>query len=164
MAQQSAQSIAGYTWQQSQSFEVAKDAMSNTGSGGILGALMMTGGLMGGGGMMGGASMQPQTPSANLSSQASGQFGSAQPARDVFCSHCSKKFPNSAKFCPHCGDPYKPCPRCGTDNDDKASRCVSCGQTLGNAQSSGSSDACGRCGTGINPGAAFCPNCGLKTH
>ena len=39
------------------------------------------------------------------------------------------------KFCPHCGDPYMPCPRCGTDNDADAKRCVSCGTMLSGGDS-----------------------------
>ncbi len=169
MAQQSAQSIAGYTWQQSQSLEVAKDAVNNmNGNGGILGALMMTGGLMGGGGGLGAAMMQPVPSSANQGNQASGQFGTGAniAVRDVFCSHCSKKFPNSAKFCPHCGDPYMACPRCGTDNDEKAMRCVSCGLNLAaaGAQATATTMACSRCGTSLPASGGFCQNCGLKVN
>ena len=166
MAQQSTQSIAGYTWQQNQSFEVAKEAaLGGHGNMGVLGAMLMTGGMMGGGSSVGGAMMQPQTPSANISPASSGQFGATPPptARDVFCSNCSKKFQNTAKFCPFCGDPYTPCPRCGTDNDAKATRCVSCGQHLASTNQVGTAaNACSRCGKPMTPDLLFCPSCGMK--
>jgi membrane protease subunit (stomatin/prohibitin family) len=163
MAQQSAQSIAGYTWQQNQGFEVAKDALSSKSDMGILGVLLMTGGMMAGGNKVGSAMMEPQTPSANINPGAAGQFGTAPPsARDVFCSNCSKKFQNTAKFCPHCGDPYSPCPRCGADNDHKATRCVVCGQQLPASQATVATNVCSRCQSALAPTALFCPACGMK--
>lgn len=166
MAQQSAQSIAGYTWQQGQSFEVAKEALSKAGDSGILGLLLVTGG-MGGGSGVGNAMMQPQTPSANQNqtTPVSSQRGvQSLTPKDVFCSNCSKKFSNMMRFCPHCGDPYTPCPLCGTDNDTKAKRCVSCGLQLNyttpNANNAGST--CRRCGAPLPPNVLFCPSCGMK--
>ena len=60
ISRQSAQAIGGYTWQQSQAMEIAKDAVDGMagGSGGLLGAIVATnmmGGVGGGGGIM-----QPQ--------------------------------------------------------------------------------------------------------
>ncbi len=187
ISRQSAQAIGGYTWQQSQALEVAKDAvdgMSNS-SGGLLGAIVasnMMGGLGGGGGIM-----QPQynQPTFGGNNQAQ-QGGAAQPiqqVREVYCSNCSKKFANNLKFCPFCGDEYCPCPKCGTDNDKNAKRCVSCGQTLlieqglcpncnkpvaagsgfcGNCGKPLSEDKCTRCGTQLAPTIKFCPKCGQK--
>lgn len=160
MSRQSAQVIGGYTWQQAQTFEAADKAISSMGqgNGGLLGAVMMTN-MMGGAGGVGGALLQP-TPMSGVGS-ASGQAGTGTPGggmaplppRDVFCSNCAKKFSNSMKFCPHCGDPYTPCPRCGTDNDTKASRCVSCGTPLA------AETACSVCGAAIPPGGTSCPKC-----
>lgn len=45
-----AQAIAGYTWQQKQSFDVAESAVNNSFPMGILSVAMMTG-VMSGGGM-----------------------------------------------------------------------------------------------------------------
>ncbi len=187
ISRQSAQVIGGYTWQQSQAFEVAKDAvdgMSN-GSGGLLGAIVasnMMGGIGGGGGVM-----QPQYNQPTFGSGNQGQQGPPQqpvaPVRDVFCSNCAKKFAGSQKFCPFCGNEYCPCPKCGTDNDKNAKRCVSCGQTLLSTQSlclncntpltAGmafcgscgkpvSEGNCTRCGTKLSPGTKFCSKCGQK--
>ncbi|MCK9281629.1 MAG: SPFH domain-containing protein [Melioribacteraceae bacterium] len=188
ISRQSAQAIGGYTWQQSQTFEVAKDAvngMSNgEGSGGLLGAVVATN-LMGG---LGGGLMQPQYNQPNFNqnnqtAQNSSQENSAA-IHDVYCSNCSKKFTSNLKFCPHCGDEYCPCPKCGTDNDKRAKKCVSCGQALLQSQvicpncnspvASGSGfcgncgkpvfqGKCTRCGVQLTPSIKFCPKCGQKT-
>jgi membrane protease subunit (stomatin/prohibitin family) len=155
IARQSAQQIGGYSWQQSKAFEVAENAVTSVsdGKGGMLGALMMTS-MMGSGAGAVGALLQP-SPGGVPASGVSGQVGSgvAQVPREVFCSNCSKKYFNSSKFCPHCGDPYMPCPRCGTDNDQAARRCVSCGTPLVSATS------CPACGVPLPPGASICPRC-----
>jgi len=161
ISRQSAQTIGGYTWQQSQAFEVAKDAvdgMSNS-SGGLLGAIVasnMMGGLGGGGGIMQPQYNQPTFGSVNVPQGAVNQ--PIEPAHEVYCSNCSKKFSNNLKFCPYCGDEYCPCPKCGTDNDKNARRCVSCGQTL-----SINLNTCSNCNSTIAPGSGFCGNCGKPT-
>jgi len=186
IGRQSAQLIGGYSWQQSKAFEVADTAVSSMaeGKGGLLGALMMTS-VMGSGGV-GGALLQP--PQGGIpSSGASGQVGSAvsAPPRDVFCSNCSKKYSNRAKFCPHCGDPYTPCPRCGCDNDKAARRCVECGTALipagicpvcqtpfppGSttclkcASTPGGRATCAKCGSPLSASDEFCAECGTKVN
>ena len=135
MSRQSAQAIGGYTWQQSQAFEITKGAVDNISGGGgagLLGAVVATnlmGGLGGGGGVM-----QPQYNQPNFSPNTQGPQGGPvpqiPPIKEVFCSNCAKKYPNTHKFCPFCGDAYNPCPKCGTDNDPNAKRCVSCGTQL----------------------------------
>lgn len=155
IAGQSAQLIAGYSWQQAQAFKVAEGAVDAAGKGGMLGALMMTNLIgSGAGGGMAGAMLQP-SPGGVPATGASGQAGSgvAPVPREVFCSNCSKKYSSSSKFCPHCGDPYVPCPRCGADNDKAARRCVSCGTELESATS------CPKCGMQLPLGAITCPRC-----
>lgn len=159
MAQQSAQSIAGYTWQQKQTFDVAGKALSGNTEFGILGAMMMAGGgLFGGGGATASAAMAPVASTAGADVKSSGQITSAQTVREVFCSKCAKKYPNTSKFCPYCGHPYHPCPTCGADNDERATRCVSCGTVLIKSQGA----VCPKCGHPIVEGAAFCANCGAS--
>lgn len=160
ISRQSAQAIGGYTWQQSQAFEVAKDAVDdiskNKGGGGLLGAIVASNMM---GGLGGGNLMQPQysqpTFGPGNGSQAPIQpaTGPANRPREVYCSNCSKKFASNLNFCPHCGDEYCPCPKCGTDNDKNAKRCVSCGQAL-------ASNVCSNCNSPIAPGSSFCGNCG----
>ena len=160
VSRQSAQAIGGYTWQQSQAFEVAKDAVDGMGnsSGGLLGAIVATnmmGGVGGGGGIMQPQYNQPTFNSNNAGGQQGNQPPTAAPLREVYCSNCSKKFASNLRFCPFCGDEYCPCPKCGTDNDKNAKRCVSCGQQLSADQSS-----CSNCNAPIPPGFGFCGSCG----
>jgi membrane protease subunit (stomatin/prohibitin family) len=188
ISRQSAQSIGGYTWQQEKAFDVAKDAvdgLANSNSG-IMGAVIATN-MMGGLGGASGGVMQPQynQPTFGSTNQVQ-QGGTAQPVnqiREVYCSNCSKKFPSSHRFCPHCGDPYDACPKCGTDNDKSAKRCVSCGTQLqsetslctncntplaagssfcGNCGKQQADDKCSRCSTPLAPTIKFCPKCGQK--
>jgi membrane protease subunit (stomatin/prohibitin family) len=196
IAQQSSMSITGHTWQQEQMFDVANNAVDSFGSGngGLIGGLMainMMGG-MGGGSGVGGGMMNPQFNqpafgggNQNLQGGGTGQQSQQpQQIREVYCSNCAKKFSSSHKFCPYCGDPYDGCPKCGTDNDPKAKRCISCGTLLQTETSTcpncnaplapGSafcgncgkqlqtSDSCSRCGTFLAPNVKFCPKCGNK--
>ncbi|MDR2466588.1 MAG: SPFH domain-containing protein [Prevotellaceae bacterium] len=195
ISKQSEMSITGRTWQQEQMFNVANNAVEGLGGGGggLLGGLVamnMMGGFGGGGGA-GAGMMQPafDQPSFDGSARGDGATPARPPQaiRDVYCSNCSRKFSNTHRFCPHCGDSYNPCPKCGTDNDPNARRCVSCGSALsdgdgtatcpscnapvpanaafcGNCgkQMQAPSDKCGRCGTALRPNAKFCPECGNK--
>ncbi len=168
IAQQSAMSITGHTWQQEQMFGTANNAIGGlgAGNGGLIGgliALNMMGGMNGGGSGVGAGMMQPQynqptfggNQQGGMPLQGEQQF--AAPQRMVYCSNCAKKFPNTMKFCPHCGNQYNPCPKCGTDNDTKAKRCISCGTQLLSASSN-----CPHCNAPLNPGAMFCGNCGKQ--
>ena len=170
IASSSAQSIAGYTWQQQQAMNIANNAVSGQGGDmGILGMAMITGAFGGGGG--GGFANNLMTPPGQQMQQPTGGYGNTQqqasPSRgrkNVFCSNCGKSYPTTSKFCPHCGNPYNPCPNCGADNDEKARRCVSCGAMLpqrGNMNSDAGYQ-CENCGAPITPGTKFCPNCGKK--
>ena len=192
IATQASMSITGHTWQQEQMFNTANKAVEGfgNGSGGLLGGLMamsMMGGL-GGGNAMGSSMMQPQyqQPTFGGNSQTpQSTEATSQPMKMVYCSNCAKKYPSSSRFCPHCGDPYNPCPKCGADNDPNAKRCVSCGTSLqqpatlcphcsaplevgaafcGNCgkQVQALTDTCSRCGTELPPSVKFCPKCGKK--
>ncbi len=170
LSDRSAQNIAGYTWQQKQGFGMANNAFAQGSDMGVLGAAAMTGMLGGGGPGMGQAMMQP--PQMQYQ-QMGGQMpmgggypggGNAAPGRkEVFCAKCSKKYPATSSFCPHCGNKYNPCPRCGSDNLSGTKRCVSCGTELFVAgMSPGMGNACPRCGQQAAPGVKFCPSCGNK--
>lgn len=169
IAQQSSMSITGHSWQQEQMFGVANNAVDSfgNGNGGLIGGLMamnMMGG-MGGGGAVGGGMMNPQfnQPTFGGSNQQDG-FAPQQPQEQqvkmVYCSSCAKKFPNTTRFCPHCGDPYNPCPKCGTDNAENTKRCVSCGTPLTGT----SGISCPNCNAPLAAGATFCGNCGKQVQ
>lgn len=155
MSQQSAQSIGGYTWQQSQVFELGDKAVDSIGKGNgqnsLLGAVLATN-LMGsfsGGGLLSPISYKDQEINPN------GHNSLATSVREVYCSNCAKKFPSNSKFCPYCGDPYTACQKCGADNDKNAKKCVSCGTGL-----LGSASTCINCSTPITNGSVFCAGCG----
>lgn len=155
MSQQSAQIIGGYTWQQSQVFELGDKVVDSIGKGNgensLLGAVLATNLMvnMPGGGLLNPVSYKNQETNQNV------QNPVANPTREVYCSNCAKKFSSNMKFCPHCGDPYTACPKCGADNDKDAKKCVSCGTGL-----LASVSVCTNCSSTIADGAAFCATCG----
>jgi len=166
MTEQSAQSIAGYTWQQKKAFgiageqvKVAGEALKSKTEFGVLGAMMMAsgGGNFFGGGIGGTvAGAMAQIPSsASYDTKSSGQVHNSG-VRMIFCSKCAKKYPSTSKFCPYCGDIYNACPNCGYDNDEKALRCVNCGVPLVD----GSGGVCSKCGAPVSGSAEFCSQCG----
>ena len=96
-----AQGIAGYTWQQKQTFGMANNAVNQfAGGGGDMGhmgvALMANAfGGSGGGGGMGAAMMAP--PSPNQYAVQPGAFQNQGNTRvEVFCSNCAKKYPSTS--------------------------------------------------------------------
>lgn len=160
--QQTEQKISGHTWQQGRMFETAQQAMNNPSGGGLLGAVMfagMMGGGMGTNSKMAEGTMNPSydQPSPSPVNSKPADLSSMAPVKEVYCSKCSRKFTSDNRFCPHCGNRYNPCPKCGTDNDESSTRCVSCGVSLA---SSASGNNCPNCNTVIAPGMAFCPGCG----
>ena len=166
LSDRSAQGIAGYTWQQKQSFGMANNAVNqvsgiNSGMG-IMGVAMMANAFGGGGGGGMGSAMM-QTPNPNQYAMGNtGGAASMNKRAEVFCSNCAKKYPSTSKFCPFCGDAYNPCPACGADNSSSAKRCVSCGTQLQAETQQAGGNACSKCGTSVQPGIRFCPTCGNK--
>ena len=161
--EQTSQRLQGYTWQQKQVFATAQQAIDgmSSGNGGLIGAVMATsmmGGMGGGFGM--GTLAQPQnlpgcepespTTKPNTTTSAESDI------KEVFCSNCNRKYPSNVKFCPYCGDPYNPCPKCGADNDLDAKVCTVCGTRLDENVAA----QCPNCHTAVTPGTAFCPHCG----
>ncbi len=164
ISDRSAQNIAGYTWQQKQSFGMAESAFAKGGNMGMLGAMMMTG-IFGNNSSMDGMMRQPEQSGFNAQPGAMQQHTLTQQMnrrKDVYCSNCGKKFPATSKFCSFCGDPNTPCPVCGADNPIGARRCVSCGAVLTQMDGIINENTCSRCGERIIPGTVFCPNCGNK--
>ena len=181
LSDRSAQNIAGYTWQQRQSFDVADRAVSGGSEMGILGMAMMTGMFSqgGGGGMGAGLMQQPNQSGFNAAPGAGagqgyqgsftggqGGYPGASPAQgraQVFCANCGKPFATTSRFCPNCGHEYNPCPVCGADNHSGAHRCVTCGAMLsGQASGFDAGVSCPRCHAQVAPGTKFCPQCGAR--
>ncbi len=166
--QQTVQKISGHTWQQGKMFDTVDKAVSgmSNGNGGLLGAIMAVNMISGAN--RGGASDGLMTPQYNQpipgpvnqnQHGGGGQPQDEQPAKSVYCSNCSKRFSSNMQFCPHCGDRYNPCPKCGSDNDQDATRCVNCGITLSGQNVS----TCGGCGATMDSSLSFCPHCGRPT-
>lgn len=158
--EQTSQRLQGYTWQQKQVFTTAQQAIDGISGekGGLIGAVMATS-MMGGmgGGLGTGVMAQPQNLPGCEPEPSKPAAPEAEPlVKEVFCSNCNRKYPSNVKFCPHCGDPYNPCPKCGTDNDLDAKVCTVCGLRLDGNQAS----LCSNCHNAVAPGAAFCPHCG----
>ena len=175
LSDRSAQNIAGYTWQQKQGMNTINNAVNNSRGGlGMIGAAMMMNGMGGSG--IGQQMMQPnqmgmQRQNGGMGAPMGGMGGISgmgnpgQNVREIFCTHCGKKFPSSSRFCTFCGDPYNPCPVCGADNDLDSKRCSACGASLVQSNATESMLAqctCGRCGTPYKSGMKFCSNCGNK--
>lgn len=182
LASQASMSITGHSWQQEQMFGTVNNAVEQmgnaSGGNGMLAGLMavnMMGGGMGAGvgaGMMqthpsaavaqsSGMGMQPTQGGMGMQGGGMGMQGGGMGmqgggVREVYCANCSKKHLSTERFCPHCGNEYRPCPTCGSDNPPSARRCVSCGTPLQQGQSA----QCSSCHAPLTPGAAFCPNCG----
>jgi membrane protease subunit (stomatin/prohibitin family) len=180
IAKQAEMSITGHTWQQEQMFGTTNNAIEGftnaiggaNGTGGILGGILainMMNGMGAGGGMGAGMAQGMMQPNYNQPSfggnnnMQGGQQGGqpmqqgVQPTKMVHCSNCAHRYPNSMRFCPKCGDPYNPCPKCGTDNDEGARRCVGCGMQLSTA-----AVLCPNCNSQLQPGVSFCGNCGTR--
>ena len=90
ISRQSAQSIGGYTWQQSQAFEVAKDAFTGLNNdSGLLGVIIASNMMNGlGNGIM-------QTPENKNTFNKNNENGNNQQnlvGKDIYCSNCSRKF------------------------------------------------------------------------
>ena len=181
LTERSAQNIAGYTWQQRQSFNVANNAMGDGGNAGILGMAMMTGMFSSDGGGVGQNMMQQPTQAGfnagpgfaqQISQQGYGQQfgqpglsgigGGVQPRAQVFCANCGKPYASSSRFCPNCGHEYNPCPMCGSDNHDSAHRCVTCGAELRSSSNAYADTTCPRCRAIVSLGTKFCPQCGER--
>lgn len=179
LASQASMSITGHSWQQEQMFGVANNAVDQmggaAGGNGLLAGIMAMNMMGGFGNGVGSGMMQPhngqptfapgQGDATGQDRMGAGGYQQPQAVREVYCANCSKKHLSTEHFCPHCGNEYNPCPRCGSDNLKTAKRCVSCGTPLQQAQApTGSSigGKCSSCGTPIQPGMAFCPNCGAK--
>lgn len=143
------------TYSQNRMLDIQEKALENiaSGSGGLMGAFVAMS-------MMN--NMRPGSPVYTASSVAQPSSAPAQsPTKgvlihDVYCSNCANKYPSNMKFCPKCGNQYRPCPSCSSDNSPTAKRCVNCGSPLLQENI----EICPNCKNMVPPGSTFCPSCG----
>lgn len=77
------------------------------------------------------------------------------------CNHCREDVPDSAKFCPYCGNRIEVpislrCPQCNTEVVNGANYCPNCGSPVAAPQPR----KCSECGAELEDGERFCSNCG----
>lgn len=180
LAKKAEMDIIGYTYQQERTFNTLENAAKNEGTGGdMIGAGLGMGMGFGLGGGMGNqiaglTSMldtsvyNKKCPRCATNNRQEAYFCIAcghhyaavtEPANiphnGATCNACGKSFPSSAKFCPHCGDPHNPCPKCGADNAPDAAICINCDYSLMAA-------TCNACGERVDPNGNFCMHCGVN--
>lgn len=98
-----------------------------------------------------GTALHPPAPAAAPAGNGAAA-GKVQPV----CDDCGKPIPAGSKFCPECGDEYRPCPQCGTDVGDSYSvYCPHCRHQL--------LETCPWCEQEkVYPGDKFCRKCGTE--
>lgn len=179
LAKRAEMDIVGYSYHQERSFDTLEGAVTNPGSG--ITELMGTGiGLGLGAGIGGGIGAQMSAltqnidtnplqkfcPRCNTALQKEKRFCNdcgfdtlnlegSEGRKVITCSNCGSNYSSGVKFCPECGDMYKPCPECKGDVGQDASVCPYCGCQI--------PFPCPICGTVIeNEKAKFCPECGAS--
>lgn len=175
LAKRAEMDIVGYSYTQERSFDTLEGAATNPGaaSSGLMGAGIGLGvGLGVGGGI--GQQMDGLAKALNVSpGKRCPMCGADVPTEQRFCgicgadtlsepektkstvvcSHCKALFPQTSKFCPECGNEYRPCPKCKADLNPETTVCPDCGYAL--------PQKCPSCGALNEPGKAkFCPECG----
>ena len=203
LAKRAEMDIVGYNYTQERTFDTLEGAATNPGSmqSGLLGAGLGLGMGAGIGGVVGNQftnlsqAMNPMEgtkacPKCNAPIPQNGRFCSvcgydtqqANPSENhtITCSNCGYQYGDTVKFCPQCGEPYRPCPYCKADLPQEATVCPQCGKTLptpcphcgapiedGNAKfcpqcGKSLSRTCPKCNTPIQEGTKFCPQCGTN--
>ncbi|WP_159886127.1 SPFH domain-containing protein [Paenibacillus puerhi] len=140
LAKKAEMDIIGYTYQQERTFNTLENAAKNEGHPPTFRDAGFDLGLGQGLGAKVGQTI----------SQMAGRPG-ASPS--VTCDECKQPMPVGSKFCPSCGDAYRPCPSCQADNPKDATECRSCRAPLGLA--------CPQCGVVTEKGK-FCHECGTS--
>lgn len=178
LAKKAEMDIIGYSYTQERSFDTLEGAATNNGSGSapIMGAGLGLGIGFGLGGNIGGAfgeiGKNINTNNSNSSE--------TKDEKTVKCSACGYTYSANMKFCPECGDKYRPCAKCGRDLPEGVTKCDSCGyEKLAPCPSCGKELAsknlkfcpecgvslikkCPKCDVVIEGNPKFCPECGEK--
>lgn len=93
----------GYTWQDEQSFEVAKSLAKNEGVGGFANAGIGLGMIGAVGTAVGGAMSRMTGRAMQPAMGVAADAGGAPESGAAFCPHCGQPIAPSFQFCPHCG-------------------------------------------------------------
>ena len=113
--------------------EAMKEAAKNPGMGG---AFMSAGVGMGAGvglGQMMNEAFRPQNPQPSAPQSAPAQPQNPRPQGGKTCAKCGSAVPDTAKFCPTCGEKIavkRFCPECGTEVPADTKFCPECGTKL----------------------------------
>lgn len=184
LAKRAEMNIIGYNYQQERSFDTLEGAAKNSGSSSapIMGAGLGLGMGVGLGGTVGNA-FGSITGEINTSNGAAGKhkecpkchaamrkdqrfcgtcgFDTENGEEDknskdagTTCSNCGAKLDKNMKFCSECGNKYNPCPQCGYDMPDDATKCDKCGYEM--------PKSCPGCGNMVAKNVKFCPECGVS--
>ncbi|MEK8132515.1 SPFH domain-containing protein [Paenibacillus filicis] len=170
LAKKAEMDIMGYTYQQERTFNTLENAARNTSS-----PLRDVGFDLGLGQSLG---QGLGTAVGQTFSQIVGNPAEGLGHTGVMCDECRKPMPPGSKFCPNCGDAYRPCPNCQADNAKDATECKACRTPLGIicpncgvvaekgkfCHECGSSLilTCKQCQHTVQPGQKFCLECGNK--
>jgi membrane protease subunit (stomatin/prohibitin family) len=154
LAKKAEMDIVGYSYTQERSFDTLEGAATNQGSGSaqFMGAGLGLGMGVGLGGAMG-TQFGGLVGQLNTNTTTAAEPKQEEPT--IKCSACGSIYSNKTKFCPECGDKYRPCSKCGADLPEGATKCDSCGYEK--------PTPCSSCGAEIsNKGTKFCPECGTS--
>ncbi|MDF2588881.1 MAG: hypothetical protein K0S41_2722 [Anaerocolumna sp.] len=179
LAKRAEMNIIGYSYQQERSFDTLEGAATNPSSNqaGIMGAGLglgmgvSMGGVMGG--QFGGIAKEinvsrlelKECPNCHTMLEKSKRFcadcgydtnkPSPDKSSEIVCSSCGNSLTTTSKFCPECGKKYNPCPKCGADLADGATKCDTCGYEA--------ASACPNCNQPLEgKNLKFCPECGYS--
>lgn len=180
LAKKAEMDILGFTYQQERTFDTLETAAGNEGSAGsVMGAGLGMGMGMGigvpMGNLMGGLANSPAIQTSPTTQQVpckkcgtnndpssrfcakcggpvSGENKNISAQDQISCDKCNFLAPAGARFCANCGDVFNCCSKCGADNPDGTTQCISCKAPM--------PIKCAKCNVVSTPGARFCPGCG----
>ncbi|MCR5128227.1 MAG: zinc ribbon domain-containing protein, partial [Lachnospiraceae bacterium] len=149
--------LEGYTYQEEQSYNIAKTFADKQGGSDMVGLGVGLGAMTGIGASVG--SYLSGSVTQAMAGTAAPQM-KPQSAGKVNCSKCGAELPENAKFCLECGEKVVVlqenemiCPSCGKATP-KGKFCMECGAPL--------AKKCPNCGQDVPAGGKFCLECGTK--
>ena len=151
--------LEGYTYQEEQSYNIAKTFADKQGGSDMVGLGVGLGAMTGIGASVG-SYLSGSVNAAMGVTGAAGTNTAAAKEEMIKCSKCGAELPAKAKFCLSCGEKVVVvkegemiCPSCGKPTP-KGKFCMECGSPLANI--------CPKCGHEVPAGGKFCLECGNK--